>query len=588
MAGARTFVGADVDPVLAAPTVSVDPEARVRRTACLAAMVLAIIAPFEALRPLLTLPGQSLTTVEATLLAVMAMVGAALIAARQWRWLDSKDLAAWSAFLVVAAIAAFTAPQFRSNAIHMTARLATAFVVWGIVVIGGKTPGSRRSIATAVVVTAAFVSLLVIADFVNVPAIRSMLLAFRDGIAEVGGQVRASGPFQYPTITSMYLEIAFALGLGLLFVQPHGANVTRTVVIASLALIFEGIVLTFARSGLIAAWLSLAGVAVIHWRQRGVDKTAAALAVLAAVMAAELLSSHSMEMLTLRLTSEGQGQWFRAAIAAPSDLAFSTNQIQEVTVTLTNTGRATWDSNADEPIRFTYHWMADDSDTVIAWEGIRTLFPAPVVSGETVTVRAQVRGPNRPGRFRLMWDLEQEHKRWFSTEPDADFVVSRATVTGSFVATPAPDHRTPARLPQRTQRPGRGLLWGAALRMWLERPWLGVGPDNFRLLYGRFASVAVADPRVHSNNMYIEILAGMGIAGVATMAWLGLRLLRGALAAIRADGLGLGVAAACAACAVHGLADSFLTFTGTYILMAIVAGLACAYRSDGVGHAHRI
>ncbi len=42
MAGARTFVVADVDPVLAAPTVSVDPEARVRRTACLAAMVLAI------------------------------------------------------------------------------------------------------------------------------------------------------------------------------------------------------------------------------------------------------------------------------------------------------------------------------------------------------------------------------------------------------------------------------------------------------------------------------------------------------------------------------------------------------------------
>ena len=42
------------------------------------------------------------------------------------------------------------------------------------------------------------------------------LQAFRPGVATVGAQVRAGGPLQYPTIASMYLEIVFAFGLGVL------------------------------------------------------------------------------------------------------------------------------------------------------------------------------------------------------------------------------------------------------------------------------------------------------------------------------------------------------------------------------------
>ena len=49
---------------------------------------------------------------------------------------------------------------------------------------------------------------------------------------------------------------------------------------------------------------------------------------------------------------------------------------------------------------------------------------------------------------------------------------------------------------------------------------LGVGPDNFRLLYGAYAGLPGADARTHSNNMYLEMLAGGGLRGGAAFGWL--------------------------------------------------------------------
>ena len=53
-----------------------------------------------------------------------------------------------------------------------------------------------------------------------------------------------------------------------------------------------------------------------------------------------------------------------------------------------------------------------------------------------------------------------------------------------------------------------------------ERPLIGVGPDNYRLIYGPYAGLAHFDPRVHSNNMYLEMLAGGGLAGGLAFLWL--------------------------------------------------------------------
>jgi O-antigen ligase len=114
--------------------------------------------------------------------------------------------------------------------------------------------------------------------------------------------------------------------------------------------------------------------------------------------------------------------------------------------------------------------------------------------------------------------------------------------------------------------------------MAVDRPWLGVGPDNFRQNYGHYLAIADWDRRVHANNMYLDVLAGAGVAAALALVWLvaaaGRTLWR------RARDIEVAGAATGAALAVwvviagHGLVDSFLSFTSTYVTFAIAAGLA--------------
>jgi O-antigen ligase len=164
--------------------------------------------------------------------------------------------------------------------------------------------------------------------------------------------------------------------------------------------------------------------------------------------------------------------------------------------------------------------------------------------------------------------------------------------------------------PRRTVRPGRVALWRAAASMVAAHPLLGMGPDNFRLSYGRYAGIASADPRTHSNNMYLEMLAGGGLLVGAAFAWLlwrAARLVAVALPAGRdatappsperpasADASRrasperawahasrrAGIVAATLAIAVHATVDSFLSFAPTYVLFALTLGCAVASARD--------
>ena len=166
---------------------------------------------------------------------------------------------------------------------------------------------------------------------------------------------------------------------------------------------------TFTRAGLLTVGLSLAIVGASQWLRHGFGRTTRAVCVVALLAAIELLSSRSLEMLALRLTTEGQGRWFSAVFEVPSRVTLDTRTPIDIPITVTNTGRATWDSDAAEPIKLSYHWVAEDSDEVIAWEGVRTLFDRPVRPGRPCRSR-HGRRTRTPGRFRLMWDIEQEHR----------------------------------------------------------------------------------------------------------------------------------------------------------------------------------
>jgi hypothetical protein len=387
----------------------------------------------------------------------------------------------------------------------------------------------------------------------------------------------------------MYLEIVFAFTLGLL---PDAVVEKRwwvvAAVVAVLAVIAEGIVLTFTRAGLLTLTAGVLLVGAVRYRRGGFDTATWAVALIGLVVAVEIVTSRSADVLRLRMTTESQDNWYVAEIDAPLTLALKTGAVSSVPIQVTNNGFLTWDPAARYPFRLSYHWLRDDGVHVAEWEGMRTLFPMPVPPGRSVALRASVRAPGEAGRFRLLWDIEQQNQLWFSSEPKAILVQTDTSVSGPLVATlPISSIQF---IPHQKARPGRAVLWRAALRMIAAHPLTGVGPDNFRLAYGDYAGIANADSRVHSNNMYLEVLAGTGILGGLAFVWLAWRVSGRILTlCLRGDRtLGAGVAAAAVAIAAHGIVDAFLGFTATYILIAITLGLTVASSSMGEAHAHRV
>ena len=82
-----------------------------------------------------------------------------------------------------------------------------------------------------------------------------------------------------------------------------------------------------------------------------------------------------------------------------------------VPVTLTNAGSTTWDPA--QKFDLAYH-IFDPAGKVVVWDGARTLLPAAVAPGATITLNATVALPATPGAFALKFDLVQEGVSWFS------------------------------------------------------------------------------------------------------------------------------------------------------------------------------
>jgi len=553
-----------------------------KTTAFVSACVLALGAPFELTAPIVRLPWQSVSNLELLLaIACGAWVVSLIVSRRQPAW-QTPLTGPWIALLVAMFVAAVVAPANRVNAIHMAMRLTVAAVVFLMTVDGAGTPARLRRVTGVALIAGVVVALLAVLEYFRTPFVLEALRAFRPGLSLVGAQVRAGGSLAYPTIASMYFEIVFALGLGLLLAAIDGQRraVSRAVFVA-LVLIAYAVTLTFTRAGLATIAVSLAIVGAARYLRRGNESGTRMVAMLACVVVVLVATSRSTQAMWLRLTSEGQGTWYRAAIAAPSNLELKAGEPTVVPVRVTNLGRLTWDSADEQPFFLSYHWLKADGTRVVNFEGLRTEFPAPVGEGGVVVLNANVWAPPNAGEYRLQWDVVQEHRLWFNTEPDAPAPVSTsAVVFGTATSSTRPLQTFP--LPKRTVRPGRLTLWRTAARMFAAHPLFGIGPDNFRLQYGEFAGVPDADLRTHSNSMYIEMFVGGGIVGGAAFLWLMWKAAGLSADTVRrsASVSALGVAAAVAAVLIHGFVDSFFSFTPAYVVIAFTLGLAVVTHAD--------
>src|SRR5712692_264364 len=192
----------------------------------------------------------------------------------------------------------------------------------------------------------------------------------------------------------------------------------------------------------------------------------------------------------------------------------------------------------------------------------------------------------------LQRDVLQFYERGWA---DAETVVSVAQPPGVAASGQASGEIAPAMLAIPVILPrddgeapwvvGRLDLWGAALRLIQTRPLLGVGPDNFRHLYGAQLGLETWDERVQANNLYLEVLADVGLLGLAAFLWVvGAPLRRVRLLLTRGDtAIVLGLTVAVGAFLVHGLLDSFLAFTPTALLLWMLLGMLLAQKPQVSG-----
>ncbi len=130
----------------------------------------------------------------------------------------------------------------------------------------------------------------------------------------------------------------------------------------------------------------------------------------------------------------------------------------------------------------------------------------------------------------------------------------------------------------------RIYLWISAWRMWLDHPWLGVGPDNFLYAYRSFYVLPAAWEELnlsHPHNLVFDLLTRVGLLGflagmgmVLGTIWAGFRLLRTTITPehpLRPWVLGLW--AGFLGGMAHGLIDNSLFLPDLMILSLLIAGV---------------
>lgn len=124
--------------------------------------------------------------------------------------------------------------------------------------------------------------------------------------------------------------------------------------------------------------------------------------------------------------------------------------------------------------------------------------------------------------------------------------------------------------------------WWAAIAMFVDRPWLGVGIGNYAAVYPAYSMPRWQDPLGHAHNFYLNVAAETGLVGlVAYLALWAAALALAWQAVRRTAGLWRGIAAGCLGAFIHLSVHNFfdnLYVHGIYLqvalLLAIVAVLA--------------
>lgn len=583
-----------------------------------AVLALAVLLPFELVKPLARMGPVVFTNVELVAGLAVALWVLDLLLARRWpawpRWW-LWPIAAWvGVVLVSAALAPFAQEAAFKFAVRSCAGVAVGLAVVDIV---ARTPGRLPLLILALLCGGTAAALTGWLEVLLPAQTSAWLSQFKLLTTRVAGTIRASGTLGYANIAAQYWEVILVL-LVTWMAAVQLRPLLRLAAWLAVVTVAGALVLTASRGGLVAVLAGLVFLALATWTTRrlmarqgspttgggaGLLRSAGWMAIAAAVLVLIVAGVHLAITPTqqARLRREVETGFQRAAYEVPARLTLTAGERVQVPVRITNLGELPWTAAGQEPVRLSYHWLDASGTNILYFEGDRTALAADVAPGESQAVQAYVLPPNTPGDYVLGWDLLQDQVAWFSTRGVPLGHTAVTVMSGATPVTPGPAV-TPVPVAllgqaQATNPVPRTMLWRAAFQMWQQYPLFGVGPDNFRYRWGDELGLlgwrdSASGSVLHSNNLYLEILATLGLAGLVVFTWLlGALLVNGWRTWRRWLGSPgtrllwlLGLSAALLVFLVHGLFDYFLEFTPTYLLWWIVLGSLVAIISPDSRH----
>ena len=539
--------------------------------ALFAIALLVLVLPFEPMEPLVALLGFKMSHLEVAAFVLLALSASGLHARRLTFPLAVPALALFLAVFVSAAFAEGSLLLPLKFSLRMTAGFV-AFVLTSFALAAAPRFDLLCFAFAAAGTTTAAIALL---EAGAVPAIDGLVAPFREHSFEVGGQHRVAATFSYPNTAGGFLALTLPPAMSFIVRGKLPGRMRAVAFIVSLG-IFIAILLTYSRGALLGA-IAASVVFTLMIRSSNLKGLRGLLGLNASflVIAVGLLLIDPA--FRWRALSEGDRNWYLAEIVPESDaLELASGELTDTRVQVANVGKLTWGSIGEKPFHLSYRWFHFTKDGTLVplpIEGERTRLPSPLAPGQRMDLIASVRAPKKPGSYVVVWDMVHKHTTWFSDKVGLGTpvnVVVDKTVSARAVR-PGDLRQT---MTGRAWRPGRRELWGIALGLFLEHPILGVGPDNFRWLYGAFAGKEVWDTRVFSNSLYLELLSTIGIVGFAAFVLLAARAVVGL--ARSASFEAAAIMASLTGFLVHGLFDYLLAFTPIYLAFFVLLGAASA------------
>jgi len=447
-------------------------------------------------------------------------------------------------FVTIQWAMALIAPEFHMNAIKAAIRFTAGFALLAII----RASSSEKFVTKMWVLMGSLAAVYALVDYAGL----GFSGLFRAGEFYIGQVRRSSGSFEYPNTAAAY----FAMSLPIVW----WSSFRLLLRFVSAFFLWAALVLTFSKGALVAVSL------VIVWVGLKQRKTAALLFGIGILAYGIILplNPYFAEWIYGPVALNPVAAEYRTPW---NDLLERPGQMDAVPLTIHNIGISTWRSSGLWRDSIGYRWWDMDKESFTPTMPVVTQLPRDIARGEAVEVSAAFRTPDAPGRYLLVFELFSHNFDWFSSTKGVIPMLIRTEIR------PDIERRTQvsdiSALYRRGQQPAvltakvpRESLWMAALKIFESHPF-GIGPDNYRLEYGKYLGATRWDTRVYSNNLYLELLTGSGILGlVAFVVMLCVRAWRS-----NAASLGAGVFL------FHGVVDVFLMATPIYFAFWMFLGM---------------